>query len=418
MKIPELLAPAGDLERLITAVNYGADAVYIGGLQYGLRANARNFSDSDMEAGISYAHKRGRKVYVTANIFAHDDDIDGMAPFFEQLYEMGVDAAIVSDPGVFALAREAAPKLPLHISTQANTTNYRAVSFWHGLGASRVILARELSIDQIAGIRRRVPPGAELEVFVHGAMCVSMSGRCLLSNYMTAKDSTHTRIRDANKGDCSQPCRWKYYLTEETRPGEFMPVYEDGRGTYIYNSKDLCLAAHIPALTEAGVASLKIEGRMKTPYYVAVTVKTYRRALDDYASDPAKYAERVPQYIEELTKASHRSFTTGFALSRPDEWQQVYGSSSYIRTHEFVGVVQDFDESTGFATIEQRGKFSVGECVEAFPCVDESFRFTIDEMFGEDGEPITSAPHAQQIVRLKPPRPLHKHDMLRKEVTQ
>ena len=416
MKIPELLAPAGNLERLITAINYGADAVYIGGAQFGLRANARNFDDADMEAGITYAHERGKKVYVTANIFAHDDDIDVMPAYFERLARLGADAAIVSDPGVFALAREAAPNLPLHISTQANTTNSRAVSFWSSLGASRVILARELSIGQVADIHRRAPV-VELEVFVHGAMCVSMSGRCLLSNYMTARDAAHKRVRDANRGDCSQPCRWKYYLSEETRPGEFMPVCEDERGTYIYNSKDLCLVGHIPALVEAGIAGLKIEGRMKTPYYVAVTTKTYRQALDDYASDPALFSERIPHYIDELTKTSHRGFTTGFALSRPDESQQVYGSSSYIRTHEFIGIVLDYDNASGLATIEQRGKFTVGDRIEVFPCAGASFQFTVDEMFREDGEPITSAPHARQIVRLRPPQPLCRHDMLRKEGT-
>ena len=415
MKTPELLAPAGDLERLKTAINYGADAVYVGGAQYGLRANTKNFSEADMESGISFAHRHGKKVYVTANIFAHNEDIDGMADFFRNIYEIGADAAIVSDPGVFSLAREVAPRLPLHISTQANTTNYRAVNFWHTQGASRVILARELSIDQIADIRRRTAPCLELETFVHGAMCVSMSGRCLLSNYMTARDNEDTRVRDANKGDCAQPCRWKYYLQEETRPGEFMPVYEDKRGTYIFNSKDLCLVAYIPSLAEAGVASLKIEGRMKTPYYVAVTVKTYRRALDDYAIDPSLYSERVSFYIEELSKASHRSFTTGFALSKPDYNRQIYSSSSYIRTNEFIGIVLDYDEALGIATIEQRGKFSVGERIEVFPCRGESFSFTLEEMFGADGQSIASAPHAQQIVRLKPPLPLGKNDILRKE---
>ncbi|MCL2616510.1 MAG: U32 family peptidase [Defluviitaleaceae bacterium] len=412
MKIPELLAPAGDFERLVTAINYGADAVYIGGAQYGLRANAKNFSNHEMEAGLKYAHERGKKVYITANIFAHDNDIDGMAGFFVRLAELGVDAAIVSDPGVFALAREAAPSLPIHISTQANTTNYRAVAFWGGLGASRVILARELSIDQMANIHRQVP-STELEVFVHGAMCISMSGRCLLSNYMTTKEAAHARVRDANKGDCSQPCRWKYHLTEETRPGEFMPIFEDDRGTYIYNSKDLCLIDHIPALVQAGISSLKIEGRMKTPYYVAVTTKAYRRALDDYAKDPATYAANIPHYTEELTKSSHRGFTTGFALERPGAEQQVYSNSSYIRSHDFVGIVRDYNAASGFVTIEQRSKFSVGQLVEAFPCTGDSFSFIIDEMFDKDGEPITSAPHAQQIVRLKPPRPLSVHDMLR-----
>ncbi|MCL2617896.1 MAG: U32 family peptidase [Defluviitaleaceae bacterium] len=416
MKLPELLSPAGDLERLITAVNYGADAVYIGGGQYSLRANARNFDTHEMEAGLRYAHERGRKVYVTANIFADDADLDGMAPFFRHLYEMGADAAIVSDPGVFALARAAAPKLPLHISTQANTTNSRAVSFWHEQGAARVILARELSLEQVADIGRRAPK-AETEVFVHGAMCISMSGRCLLSNYMTAQKAAHTRVRDANKGDCSQPCRWKYSLTEETRLGEHMPVYEDDRGTYIYNSKDLCLVEFIPELVRAGVSGLKIEGRMKTPYYVAVTTKAYRTALDSYAADPEGYAANSAVYARELEKASHRGFTTGFAVARPDAGQQVYGSSSYIRTHEFMGVVLDYDTERGVAVVEQRGKFSVGDVLEAFPQVGEGWSFTVGEMFDADGLAVASAPHPKQVLHLPTPRPLRKYDILRREVT-
>ena len=407
MKLPELLAPAGDLEKLITAINYGADAVYMGGAQYGLRAKAKNFNADEMEAGIAYAHKYGKKVYVTANIFAHNEDIDGMGDFFVQLERLGVDAVLISDPGVFTLAREAAPNLEIHISTQANTTNYRAVRFWHDMGATRVVLARELSIEEIAYIREHTPAGIELESFVHGAMCISMSGRCLLSNYMAS--------RDANRGECSQPCRWNYNISEETRPSEHMPIFEDARGTYIFNSKDLCLIGHIPELVGAGIASLKIEGRMKTPYYVAATTKAYRQALDDYAQDPQLYAERIPYYMEEITKVSHRGFTTGFAISKPDETHQVYGTSSCIRTHDFIGVVKDYDSESGIATIEQRGKFSVGDLIEALPCVGVSFPFTVDEMFDAYGKPITSAPHAQQIVRIKPPKPLNKHDMLRKE---
>lgn len=406
-KKPELLAPAGDLEKLKIAVLYGADAVYIGGEAYSLRAKAKNFDSAAMKEGIDFAHSHGAKVYVTANIFAHNADFDGMADYFKEIYEMGADAVLVSDPGVYMTLKEAAPNMELHISTQANNTNYKTAQFWYNLGAKRIVGARELSLKEIKEMRTKIPEDMEIETFVHGAMCISYSGRCLLSNYLSG--------RDANKGACSHPCRWKYFLMEETRPGEYMPIEENERGTFIFNSKDLCMLGYIPELVDAGISSLKIEGRMKTPYYVGTVVKAYRQAIDDYFADPEYYRKRIDYYMSEVCKVSHRDFTTGFYFGKPGHDDQVYTSNTYIRDYDFIGVVlEDRDEETGCAVVMQRNKFEVGDKIEVLPVNGDSAEMTVESMWDMDGVPVMSAPHPEQILRLKTELPLKKYDMLRK----
>ncbi len=406
---PELLAPAGDLEKLKIAVLYGADAVYIGGEAYSLRAKAKNFDYETMKEGIKFAHDHGVKVYVTANIYAHNNDFNGMAEYFKEVESAGADALLISDLGVFSVAKEAVPNMELHVSTQANNTNYMSANMWYNLGARRVVVARELSLKEIKEIREKIPADMEIEAFVHGAMCISYSGRCLLSNYLSG--------RDANKGACAHPCRWKYYLVEETREGEYMPIEENERGTYIYNSKDLCMLNHIPDLVESGVISFKIEGRMKTPFYVGTVIKAYREAIDDYFESPEKYESRIPYYFEEISKASHRDYTTAFYYGKPGGSEQVYTNNTYIRNYDFIGMVQeDYDEETGCAIVEQRNKFEVGDEIEVMPAKGESFKMIVEKMWNEDGEEITSAPHPQQILKVKFPRPVKKFDMLRKAV--
>ena len=336
----ELLAPAGDLEKLKYALIYGADAVYIGGQIFGLRASARNFSFEDMEEGIRFAHERGKKVYVTLNIIPHNEDLNELPDYLKKLSELKVDAVILSDPGTLMYVQEYAPELEVHLSTQANNTNYMSANFWHKQGISRIVVARELSFEEIKKVKNNIPEDLELEGFIHGAMCISYSGRCLLSNYMSNRDS--------NRGECSHPCRWNYYLVEEKRPGEYMKVTEDENGTYFFNSKDLCMIGHMPELMESGLYSLKIEGRMKSIYYVANTVRVYRKAIDEYNKSPESY-KFDPKWIEELSKVSHRKFTTGFYLNKPTEEDQLYTSSSYIREYDFIGVVLDYDEETGMA---------------------------------------------------------------------
>ena len=407
IKRTELLAPAGDLEKLKIAVLYGADAVYIGGEAYGLRAKAKNFDIDTMKEGIDFAHSHGVKVYVTANIYAHNADFEGMADYFKEVERIGADALIISDPGVFSLAREVVPEMEIHISTQANNTNYRSANFWYNLGAKRVVIARELSLGEINTMRKNIPDDMDIEAFIHGAMCISYSGRCLLSNYLSG--------RDANKGACAHPCRWKYHLVEETRPGEYMPVVENERGTYIYNSKDLCMIDHIPELIEAGIYSFKIEGRMKTPFYVGTVVKAYRQAIDDYMADPALYESKKAYYIEEVSKASHRDYTTAFYFGKPDGNQQVYTNNSYIRDYDFIGMVMDDSNENGFAVVMQRNKFEKGETIEIMPQKGDSCKMTVELMFNEEGEEVLSAPHPQQILKVKFPVPVKKFDMLRKE---
>ena len=407
-KKPELLAPAGDLEKLKIAVNYGADAVYIGGKSLGLRAKAKNFDYNEMQKGIDYVHSHGKKIYVTANIFAHNDDFEGAVDYFKDLKKLNVDGVLISDPGLFSVARDAEPDLEIHISTQANNTNFHSALFWRKLGAKRIVLARELSLKEITEIRQQLPQDFEIEVFVHGAMCISYSGRCLLSNYLSG--------RDANKGECSHPCRWNYSLMEEKRQGEYFPVYEDERGTYIFNSKDLCMIQNIGDLVSAGINSLKIEGRMKTPYYVGTVIKAYRDALDDYFNDVSLYESKINHYITEIKKASHRDFTTGFYYGKPTQNEQIYTTNSYIRLYDFVGVVKSYDTQTGIATIEQRNKFVVGDEVEFLQPEGTGFKEIIKDMTDESGEPIQEAPHPQQIVKVKLSNTVKEFDMMRIEI--
>lgn len=406
---PELLAPAGDLEKLKIAVLYGADAVYIGGEAYGLRAKAKNFDLDTMAEGIRFAHEHGAKVYITANIFAHNADFEGMAEYFKAVEKIGADALIISDLGVFSIAKEAVPNMEIHVSTQANNTNYMSASMWYKLGAKRVVIARELSFQEVKQIRENIPEDMDIEAFVHGAMCISYSGRCLLSNYLSG--------RDANKGACSHPCRWKYHLVEETRPGEYMPIEENERGTYIYNSKDLCMIEHIPDILESGIMSLKIEGRMKTPFYVGTVVKAYRQAIDDYMTSPDLYRQKLPQYLEEVSKASHRDYTEGFYYEKPDGNQQIYNSNTYIRGFDFVGMVQeDSDPQTGIAIVEQRNKFSVGDTIEVLPAKGNAFTMKVSKIWDKEGVAVESAPHPQQILQILFDKPVKKYDMLRKNV--
>ena len=401
---PELLIPASSLEVLKTAVVF---AVYIGGEAFGLRAKAKNFSKEDMMEGIRFAHEHDVKVYVTANILAHNYDLEGVREYFKELKEIKPDALIIADPGVFEIAKEVCPEIERHVSTQANNTNYATYMFWYRQGASRVVSARELSMREIKEIRAHIPDDLEIETFVHGAMCISYSGRCLLSNYLSG--------RDANKGACSHPCRWQYYVTEKTRPNEYMPIVEDERGTYIFNSKDLNMIQHIPELVDAGIFSLKIEGRIKTCFYVGTVIKAYREAIDDYLKDPALYESKKDYYMQEVSKASYRGYTTGFYYGKPNEEDQVYTTSSYIRTYDFIGMVLDYDKTTGYATVEQRNKFVVGEKIEVMRHNGEDFTMTVEEMYDDKGESVTEAPHPQQILKVKVDKPVEAFDMFRRE---
>jgi putative protease len=400
----ELLAPAGDLEKLQTAVIYGADAVYIGGQAYGLRAQAGNFSFKDMKAGVEFAHQRGAKVYLTVNIFAHNEDIEPLAGYLQEAAATGIDAFIVSDPGVLSVAREVTPNMPLHLSTQANTTNYRSAQFWFASGVERIILARELSLKEIKEIREKTQ--GTLEAFVHGAMCISYSGRCLISNFMTG--------RDANRGECAHPCRYQYYLVEEKRPGQYYPVFEDERGTYFFNSDDLCLIEFLPQLMEAGIDSLKIEGRMKSVYYVAVVVSVYRQAIDAYLQDPKTYQFK-PEWLEELKRVSHRDYTAGFLLNKPTGKDQNYESSAYNRGYTFVGKVLGYNAAEKKALVEQRNRMFRGEKVEFIGPKGVCFAQEIRSLRDEDGQEIESAPHPQQKVWIEVDYPVEPWYFLRRE---
>jgi putative protease len=398
---PELLAPAGNLEKLKTAINFGADAVYLGGSKLNLRAFADNFGNDELKEGIEYAHERRKKVYVTLNVFPHNEDLDGLEEYLLELYNLKVDAIIVSDPGIIMTAREVVPELELHLSTQANNVNWKSAIFWHSQGIKRIVLARELSLEQIKEVRTKIPESCELEAFVHGSMCMSYSGRCLLSNYMTG--------RDANRGECAQPCRYKYYLMEEKRPGEYFPVYEDEKGTYIMNSKDLCMIQHIPQLFESGITSFKIEGRMKSSFYVATVVKAYRQAIDAYFENPKEYVFNE-KWMNNLMMASHRQFHTGFYFGEKNK--QVYGSSSYIRTHDIVGVVKEYNSQSGIAIIEQRNKVYSGDKVEILRPIGENFTISLDDMRDINGNIIEATPQAQMIYTIKTEAVLRKDDML------
>lgn len=405
-KAPELLAPAGNLDKLRAAIEYGADAVYIGGEEFSLRQAADNFTIDEIKMGIEFAKKRNRKVYLTANIIPHNNDIDEYEKYLKEVKGIGIDAVILSDLGMFAITKEIAPDLDIHISTQANNVNYKSAKTWYEMGAKRVILAREMSLEEIKEIRERTEAELELEAFVHGAMCISYSGRCLLSNYMTG--------RDGNAGACAHPCRWKYYLMEEQRPGEYMPVFENERGTFIYNSKDLCMIEHIDKLVESGLSSFKIEGRVKSEFYVATVVAAYRRAIDSYMENPKEW-KFDPQWLGELKKVSHRDYTTGFYFGKPGGTEQHYASSSYIREYDMVGVVEDYDEETGLAKIVQKNRFFKGDEVE-FLCPDGSF-FTqnIDKIIDEDDNEIEIANRPQSIVRIKTDKKVEKAAFMRKK---
>lgn len=408
MNKPELLAPAGDPEKLKTAIEYGADAVYFGGEDFSLRSASDNFTDEAMKDCVEYAHDRGKKCYLTLNIYAHNGDIQPMRDYLRRIKDIDLDAFLVSDPGVLRLLKEEIPDAHIHLSTQANMTNYMAADFWKEQGVERLVLARELSFDEIKEIHERCD--IELEAFVHGAMCISYSGRCLLSNFLSS--------RDANKGLCSHPCRWNYSLMEEKRPGEYFPVEEDSRGTYFMNSHDLCMIEHIPDLVESGLSSLKIEGRMKTMYYVATVVRAYRLALDAYFRDPDHY-EFDPKLLDEVGKASHRHFTTGFFYGDPKGSAQNYTSSSYIKDYSFTGKILSYDKETHFAVVEQRNKMDQGDMIEVFGPGDGEFSQVLTEMYDcETGEKLASAPHAQQMLKIKMDNDAGAGWLLRKKIDQ
>ncbi len=406
MRRPELLIPAGSLEVLKIAVIFGADAVYIGGEAFGLRAKAKNFSMEEIREGIAFAHAHGAKVYITANILAHNADLDEVRAYFSELKELAPDALIISDPGVFVIAGEVCPGIERHISTQANNTNYQTYLFWHAQGAKRVVSARELSLREIAEIRKRIPDGLEIETFIHGAMCISYSGRCLLSNYLTG--------RDANQGSCTHPCRWNYTLMEEQRPGEYLPVFENERGTYIFNSKDLCMIEHIPEMIEAGIDSFKIEGRMKTALYVAAAARTYRKAIDDYMESQEKYRANLPWYREQIACCTYRQFTTGFFFGKPTQEAQIYDSSTYVKEYTYLGTVEGFGEG-GLCRIRQRNKFSVGERIEVMKPDGENLNVTVLKILDEEGNAMESAPHPKQALYIDFGIPLERYDILRRK---
>ena len=406
MRRPELLIPASSLEVLKIAVIYGADAVYIGGEAFGLRAKAKNFSMDEIREGIAFAHAHDVKVYITANILAHNGDLDGVREYFAELREIKPDALIISDPGVYMIAKEVCPEIERHISTQANNTNYGTYRFWYEQGAKRVVSARELSLAEIKEIRANIPDDLEIETFIHGAMCISYSGRCLLSNYFTG--------RDANQGACTHPCRWKYAVVEEKRPGEYLPVYENERGTYIFNSKDLCMIEHIPELMESGIDSFKIEGRMKTALYVATVARTYRRAIDDYKQSPELYREHMAWYQEQISNCTYRQFTTGFFFGKPSDEAQIYDNNTYVKEYTYLGIVGEQNEE-GLYRIEQRNKFSVGESIEVMKPDGANITVTVQRIVDEEGHDMESAPHPKQVLYIDLGQPLAMYDILRRK---
>ena len=405
MRKIELLVPASSLEVLKIAVIFGADAVYIGGEAFGLRAKAKNFSYEDMKEGITFAHEHGVKVYVTVNILAHNYDLTGVREYLTELKELKPDALIIADPGIYMYAKEICPEIERHISTQANNTNYETYRFWYQLGAKRVVTARELSLAEIREIREHIPEDMEIETFIHGAMCISYSGRCLLSNYLAG--------RDANQGACTHPCRWKYSIVEEKRPGEYMPVFENERGTYIFNSKDLCMIEHMDDIVNSGIDSLKIEGRMKTALYVATVARTYRKAIDDYMESPEKYQANMPWYQEQISNCTYRQFTTGFFYGKPDENTQIYDNNTYQKEYTYLGFAEAVDER-GFAQITQRNKFSVGETIEIMKPDGQNLSVTVRGIYDEDGNSMESAPHAQQKLFIDLGTEIQVYDLLRR----
>lgn len=404
MKKPELLIPAGSLEVLKTAVIFGADAVYIGGEAFGLRAKAKNFGRGEMAEGIRFAHEHGVKVHVTANILAHNGDLAGAEQYFEELKALKPDALIIADPGMFAMAKEICPEIDIHISTQTNNTNYRTFQFWYRQGAKRVVSARELSLAEIKEIRKNIPDDLEIESFIHGAMCISYSGRCLLSSYFTG--------RDANQGACTHPCRWKYAVVEEKRPGEYFPVYENERGTYIFNSKDLCMIEHIPEMVDAGIDSFKIEGRMKTALYVATVARTYRKAIDDYMESEEKYRAGMEWYRAEISKCTYRQFTTGFYFGKPDAETQIYDSNTYVNEYIYLGTAEETD-GAGRVKISQKNKFCVGDTVEIMKPDGRNIATKVLSLRTEGGEEMESAPHPKQVLFVEMEQRAEVNDILR-----
>ncbi|MBQ7065562.1 MAG: U32 family peptidase [Lachnospiraceae bacterium] len=412
MKKPELLIPASSLEVLKTAVIFGADAVYIGGEAFGLRAKAKNFSMEEMKEGIAFAHEHNVKVYVTANILAHNNDLDGAREYFKELKEIKPDGLIIADPGMVTLAKEECGDIEIHISTQANNTNYLTYLFWYNQGIKRVVSARELSLAEIKEIRQHIPDDMEIESFVHGAMCISYSGRCLLSNYFTG--------RDANQGACTHPCRWKYAIMEEQRPGEYLPVYENERGTYIFNSKDLCMIEHIPEMVDAGIDSLKIEGRMKTALYVATVARTYRKAIDDFFQSRELYESHMDWYKEEISKCTYRQFTTGFYFGKPDENTQIYDNNTYVNEYIYLGIVEEpvkenlsFELPENTVKINQRNKFSVGDVIEIMKPDGTNVSVQVLSMRNEDGAEIESCPHPKETIYVTLSEKADTYDILR-----
>ena len=407
MKEVELLAPAGDIEKLKMAIIYGADAVYLAGESFGLRKASKNFTVEQLKEATDFVHEKGKKIYITMNIIPHNDDLIGLEEYIRVLVDIGVDALIVADAGIYTAVRSVSKDIEVHMSTQASVTNYRTVKFWYDLGIKRIVMARELSLEEINLIHKEVPE-VDIEAFVHGAMCISYSGRCLLSNYMCG--------RDANKGDCAHACRWKYNLVEERRPGEYYPIEETEQGTFIYNSKDLCMLDSLEDVIKAGVHSLKIEGRVKTQYYVATVIRSYRLALD--AIKNGTYTkEMAERLLLEIKKASHRGFTKGFYYKKPDENDQLYNSSSYIRTYDFVGLVLDYDKETKIATIEQRNRIFVGDEVEIFGPRDGFETFKIEKMYDDKGEEIDVAPRAKQIIKMPLSFEVKPWDIMRKKLS-
>ncbi|GIM33319.1 peptidase U32 family protein [Paraclostridium bifermentans] len=404
----ELLAPAGDLERLKTAFIYGADAVYIGGEIFGMRSAAKNFNKEDMAEGVKFAHERGKQVFVTVNIIPRNEEFEQLEAYLKELEEIGVDAVIVSDPGVFSVVKKVVPNMEIHISTQASTTNAASATFWYNQGAKRVVMARELSFEEIKEIRDNSPEGMDIEAFIHGAMCMSYSGKCVISNYTTG--------RDANRGACAQSCRWKYTLVEEQENGDYEKVLDDVDAEFFFNTKDMCMINYIPQIIESGINSFKIEGRMKTAYYVATTVRAYRMAIDEYIKDPENW-EFNPMWLEELKKGSHRHFSEGFYLGKTSTRDQNYESASYVRNYDFIGVVRGHEEESGLVIVEQRNRMFVGDEIEIIGPYKETMYGKILEMYNEENEPIESAPHAKQIVKMKLDIPVEEHYMLRKPIT-
>ena len=401
MEKPELLAPGGSLEKLKYAIDFGADAVYIGGSKLNLRAFADNFTNDQIKEGVEYAHSRGKKVYVTLNVFPHNKDIEGLAEYLKELSCLKIDAIIASDPGIIMTIKEVLPDMEIHLSTQANNVNYKSAIFWHNFGVKRVILARELNISEIKEIREKTPSSLEIEAFVHGAMCMAYSGRCMLSNYMTGRDS--------NRGECAQPCRYKYYLMEEKREGQYFKVFEDDKGTYILNSKDMCTIEHIPELLESGITSFKIEGRMKSSYYVASIVKAYRSAIDSYFEDKENYRVK-DEWLQDVDRVSHREYYTGFYFN--DKNSQIHKTSSYIRNYDIAGIVINYDKKNKICEIEQRNKVFEGDLVEVLRPVGDNIRLKLTNIRSEEGEKIDSTKVAQMHYFINTDIELSKNDML------